>query len=256
MRRGFIGGNWKMNKLLKEAKETVENLNKSLALSRGIDIVIFPPYTLLYFLKDLVDLPNMYLGAQNMHWEDSGAFTGEISPLMLKDLGVEYVIIGHSERRNLFNETDEIINKKLISALKYGLKPVLCLGESTEERKKGIEKDVIERQFKQDLKRVPINFLENIVIAYEPVWAIGTGLNATPNEAEEMHKFIRTLIKKYSNDNIVDNIRIIYGGSVRVENVEELSLKEDIDGFLVGGASLKSDSFSKIIEIFNEVKGF
>ena len=256
MRRGFIGGNWKMNKVLQEAKETVENLNKSLILSRGIDIVIFPPYTLLFFLKDLIDLPNMYLGAQNMHWEENGAFTGEISPLMLKDLGVEYVIIGHSERRTLFGETDEIINKKLISALKHGLKPVLCLGESVEERKKDMEKEVIERQFKQDLRRVPINFLENIVIAYEPVWAIGTGLNATPNEAEEMHKFIRTLVEKYANDNIVEKIRIIYGGSVRVENVEELSLKEDIDGFLIGGASLRADSFSKIIEIFNEVKGF
>ncbi|HON83372.1 MAG TPA: triose-phosphate isomerase [Caldisericia bacterium] len=256
MRRGFIGGNWKMNKVLQEAKETVENLNKSLIFSRGIDIVIFPPYTLLFFLKDLIDLPNIYLGAQNMHWEENGAFTGEISPLMLKDLGVEYVIIGHSERRTLFGETDEIINKKLISALKHGLKPVLCLGESVEERKKDMEKEVIERQFKQDLRRVPINFLENIVIAYEPVWAIGTGLNATPNEAEEMHKFIRTLVEKYANDNIVEKIRIIYGGSVRVENVEELSLKEDIDGFLIGGASLRADSFSKIIEIFNEVKGF
>lgn len=256
MRRGFIGGNWKMNKLLKDAKETVENLNKSLALSRGIDIVIFPPFTLIYFLKDIIDLPNIFIGAQNMHWEESGAFTGEISPSMLKDLGVEYVIIGHSERRHLFGETDEMINKKLISALKYGLKPILCLGETIEERKKGIEKDIIENQFKQDLKRIPMNFLENIVIAYEPVWAIGTGINATPKEAEEMHKFIRNLIEKYANKNLVDNIRIIYGGSVRVENVEELSLEEDIDGFLVGGASLRVDSFSKIIEIFNEVKGF
>lgn len=256
MRRGFIGGNWKMNKLLKDAKETVENLNKNLTLSRGIDIVIFPPYTLIYFLKDLINLPNMFLGAQNMHWEENGAFTGEISPLMLKDLGVEYVIIGHSERRKLFYETDEIINKKLISALKHGLKPILCLGESFEERKKGLEKEVIENQFKQDFKKVPMNFLENIIIAYEPVWAIGTGLNATPKEAEDMHKFIRGLIEKYANIDFVEKIRIIYGGSVRVENVEELSLKENIDGFLVGGASLRSDSFSRIIEIFNEVKGF
>jgi len=256
MRRGFIGGNWKMNKLLKDAKETVENLNKNLTLSRGIDIVIFPPYTLIYFLKDLINLPNMFLGAQNMHWEENGAFTGEISPLMLKDLGVEYVIIGHSERRKLFYETDEIINKKLISALKHGLKPLLCLGESFEERKKGLEKEVIENQFKQDFKKVPMNFLENIIIAYEPVWAIGTGLNATPKEAEDMHKFIRGLIEKYANIDFVEKIRIIYGGSVRVENVEELSLKENIDGFLVGGASLRSDSFSRIIEIFNEVKGF
>lgn len=256
MRRGFIGGNWKMNKLLKDAKETVENLNKNLTLSRGIDIVIFPPFTLIYFLKDIINAPNMFIGAQNMHWEESGAYTGEISPSMLKDLGVEYVIIGHSERRHLFGETDEMINKKLISTLKYGLKPVLCLGETIEERKKGIEKDVVENQFKQDLKRIPMNFLENIVIAYEPVWAIGTGLNATPKEAEEMHKFIRSLIEKYANKNLVENIRIIYGGSVRVENVEELSLEEDIDGFLVGGASLRADSFLKIIEIFNEVKGF
>ncbi|MGB9843158.1 MAG: triose-phosphate isomerase [Caldisericia bacterium] len=256
MRRGFIGGNWKMNKLLKDAKETVENLNKNLTLSRGIDIVIFPPYTLIYFLKDLINLPNMFIGAQNMHWEENGAFTGEISPLMLKDLGAEYVIIGHSERRNLFYETDEIINKKLISALKHGLKPVLCLGETFDDRKKGIEKEVIENQFKQDFKKVPMNFLENIIIAYEPVWAIGTGLNATPKEAEEMHKFIRSLIEKYANIDFVDKIRIIYGGSVRVENVEELSSKENIDGFLVGGASLRSDSFSRIIEIFNEVKGF
>ncbi|MGB9749677.1 MAG: triose-phosphate isomerase [Caldisericia bacterium] len=256
MRRGFIGGNWKMNKLLKDAKETVENLNKNLTLSRGIDIVIFPPYTLIYFLKDLINLPNMFIGAQNMHWEENGAFTGEISPLMLKDLGAEYVIIGHSERRNLFYETDEIINKKLISALKHGLKPVLCLGETFDDRKKEIEKEVIENQFKQDFKKVPMNFLENIIIAYEPVWAIGTGLNATPKEAEEMHKFIRSLIEKYANIDFVDKIRIIYGGSVRVENVEELSSKENIDGFLVGGASLRSDSFSRIIEIFNEVKGF
>lgn len=256
MRRGFIGGNWKMNKLLKDAKETVENLNKNIILSGAIDIVIFPPFTSIYFLRDLIDAPNIFIGAQNMHWEESGAYTGEISPTMLKDLAVEYVIIGHSERRQLFNETDEIINKKLISALKYGLKPVLCLGETLEERKKGIERDVIENQFKKGLKKVPMNLLETIVIAYEPVWAIGTGINASPNEAEEMHKFIRSLIEKYANKDMVNSLRIIYGGSVRVENVEELSLEQDIDGFLVGGASLRADSFSRIIEIFNEVKGF
>lgn len=256
MRRGWIGGNWKMNKLLKDAKETVEALNKSLSLSRGSDIVIFPPFTLIYFLKDLLDLPNMYLGAQNMHWEESGAYTGEISPTMLKELGVEYVIIGHSERRKIFGESDEMINKKIVAALKYGIKPVLCLGETFDERKRGLEKEVIENQFKLDLKKIPLNLIENIIIAYEPVWAIGTGVNASPKEAEEMHKFIRSLIEKYANKDLVDKIRIVYGGSVRIENVEELALEEDIDGFLVGGASLRADSFSKIIEIFNETKGF
>lgn len=256
MIKGFIGGNWKMNKLTKEAKELVESLNKNLTLLRGSDIVIFPPFTLLYFLKDFITLQNLHLGAQNMHWEESGPYTGEISPLMLKDVGVEYVIIGHSERRNFFGESDDIINKKLISALKYGLKPVLCLGETLEDRKNKREKEVIENQFKNDLKRVPINLIENIVIAYEPVWAIGTGINASPREAEEMHKFIKSLLNKYADKDVAQKIRVIYGGSVRVENVEELASEEDIDGFLVGGASLRSDTFSKIIEIFNEVKGY
>lgn len=256
MRRGWIGGNWKMNKLMNDAKETIIALNKNVSLIRGSDIVIFPPFTLIYFLKEFFELPHMFMGAQNMHWEESGAYTGEISPTMLKELGVEYVIIGHSERRKIFGETDEMINKKVISAIKYGLKPVLCLGETLEERKKGVEKEVVENQFKMDLKKIPLTSLENIIIAYEPVWAIGTGVNATPKEASDMHKFIRELISKYGGEDIAEKTRIVYGGSVRIENVEELANEDEIDGFLVGGASLRADTFSKIIEIFNEVKGF
>jgi len=254
MRKGWIGGNWKMHKTLKDGIETVEKLSKSVALLRGSDIVIFPPFTLLYSIKELIDLPHIHLGAQNMHWEEFGAYTGEISPKMLKDIGVSYVIIGHSERRKYFGETDEMINRKIASAIKHGLKPVLCIGETLEERKKGLEKEVIEKQFKSDLKKIPLSSLKDIVIAYEPVWAIGTGANASPKEAGEMHRFIRELIGKYASKDFMNEVRIVYGGSVKPENAEELAGEEEIDGFLVGGASLKADSFSKIIEIFNEVK--
>ena len=247
MRKVIIAGNWKMNKTVGEAVSFVKDLKK---LSDGIDdreIVVCPPFTSLSAVAAELKTSNIGLGAQNMYFEKEGAFTGEVSPLMLKEL-VKYVIIGHSERRHIFNEDDELINKKVKSALENGLKPILCVGETLEEREKGKTKDIVGKQINEGLKDIKKRDMGNVVIAYEPVWAIGTGKNATPQQAEDVHLFIRGLLKAIFDDKVGENISILYGGSVNKDCIKEIISQEDIDGALVGGASLDVKHFFEVIK--------
>lgn len=245
MRKPFIAGNWKMYKNAKEAVALAKELKSNLKNIKDRDVLICPGFAALCCVYGEIKGSNIKLGAQDMYFENEGAFTGEVSPLMVKDF-CEYVILGHSERRQLFNETDESVNKKIKKALEHGLKPILCIGESLEEREKDKTFDVIKNQLKKSLKN--IKEIKNIIIAYEPVWAIGTGKTATPEQAEEVHAFIREWVGKNYDSEAADNLRILYGGSVKPENAKELMEKEDIDGALVGGASLDADDFSKIVE--------
>ncbi|MEO0088237.1 MAG: triose-phosphate isomerase [candidate division WOR-3 bacterium] len=246
-RKIFIGGNWKMNLNHLEGKEFVEKLLKSIKNIEKKEIVLFPPFTTLFTVSEIIKNTGIKLGAQNTHWEDKGAFTGEISPLFLIALDCEYVIIGHSERRRYFFENDEMINKKIKKALDVNLKPVFCVGEDLEERKTGKTFEVIEKQLKKGLKDV--EKLNEIVIAYEPIWAIGSGINATPVQAREVHSFIREIISKDYGKEISENLRIIYGGSVNKNNIYELLKEEEIDGVLIGGASIKLEEFVQIVNL-------
>lgn len=247
MRKKVIAGNWKMNKTLKDGLELVNNLKRGLCDIAGADIVVLPPLTLLSEISDLLSDSKIALGAQNVYFEQKGAFTGEVSPVMLKDVGCSYVIIGHSERRKYFCESDEMVNLKLTAAQKSGLIPIVCLGETLEERQADKTFDIIERQLDKGLSGISEEEIRNLIIAYEPVWAIGTGKTATPMQAEEVHKFIRNwLSDKYSKE-VADQLKIIYGGSVNPSNAKELMRENDIDGALVGGASLESDSFIEIV---------
>lgn len=245
MRKPIIAGNWKMNNTIKEAAQLVDGI-KSNELAQETEAVLCVPYTTLAKVGEMIKGTNIKLGAQNLHWEDNGAYTGEISGPMLKELGVDYVIVGHSERRQFFNESDETVNKKLVKALEYGLSPIFCLGESLEEREKNIEKDVIKSQLIKGLENIDKKDLEKIVIAYEPIWAIGTGKSATSNDANQMCRFIReTIDEAYPNTGHL--VRIQYGGSVKPENVDDLMAMSDIDGALVGGASLKAEDFVNLV---------
>ncbi|MEO0096632.1 MAG: triose-phosphate isomerase [candidate division WOR-3 bacterium] len=246
-RKVFIGGNWKMNFNHLEGKEFVEKLLQSIRNIEEKEIVIFPPFTTLFTVSEVIKNNKIKLGAQNIHWEDKGAFTGEISPQFLIALGCEYVIIGHSERRKYFFETDELINKKIKKALSSGLKPIFCIGENLEERKAGKTLTVIENQLKNGLK--DIKELKGMVIAYEPVWAIGTGINALPTQASEVHSFIRDFILKNYGKEVSENLRIIYGGSVNKDNIKDLLKEKEIDGALIGGASIKLDEFVQIVNL-------
>jgi triosephosphate isomerase len=249
MRKPIIGGNWKMN--LGTPKETNQILIKLIPLVKKIDkvdIVIAPPFTSLLSAIDIKKKSNIKIGAQNMYFEEKGAYTGEISPLFLKEIGVEYVILGHSERRNIFKESDELVNKKLKKALSIGLKPIVCIGEHLEERESGKTKEVIKNQLNQTFKNLTKEEMLNTVIAYEPIWAIGTGRNATPEQAEEIHVYIREQLSYTYDKNISNSIRIQYGGSITPQNAKELFEKENIDGGLVGGASLKTESLFEIIK--------
>ena len=248
MRKLFIAGNWKMNKTISETVELVNSLKREVSDIEGVDIVICPVFTSLSEAADLVIDSNIGLGAQNVYWQEKGAFTGEVSPMMLKDAGCKYVIIGHSERRKYFGETNDTVLKKINAVQSVGLIPIVCVGETLEERdnKKTIE--VIEKQLQEGLKGINEDNLEKIIIAYEPVWAIGTGKTATPEQAEEIHKFIRDWIQeKYSLD-LSEEVRIIYGGSVKASNAKELMSQKNIDGALVGGASLESQLFVELIK--------
>ncbi len=248
MRKKIIAGNWKMNKDILETQELITKIStgiKSKQINCGV--IICPPFTSLYEANCLIEGTVIKLGAQNMHQEDSGAFTGEISAQMLKSVGCEYVILGHSERRTLFGETNELINKKLLKALSAGLKPIFCIGETLEEREKGITKNVIETQLNEGLTDIDASGISKMIIAYEPVWAIGTGKTASPEQAQEVHSFIRSFISSKYSESAAENIVIQYGGSVKPENAAELLAKPDIDGALVGGACLKADSFLNII---------
>lgn len=245
MRKKIIAGNWKMNKTPKESLELVKLLKEKVDTDKS-DVVFCVPAIDLIPVCEALKGTKIAVGAQNMHFEDSGAFTGEISADMLVEIGVKYVIIGHSERREYFNETDKTVNKKVIKAFEKGLTPIVCVGESLNQREKGITIDFIRIQVKSALQNVTAKQAENMVFAYEPIWAIGTGVTATSQQAEEVCKAIREVIGEIYNENVSEKIRIQYGGSVNGSNASELFGMEDIDGGLVGGASLKED-FSNIV---------
>ncbi len=251
MRKIVIAGNWKMNLLPSEAVIYFGRLYDALNKMDKIDKIVCPPFTHIAPMADIAKDSTISLGAQNMYFESKGAFTGEISPDMLKDLEVKYVILGHSERRHIFGETDEIINKKLSLAMKKGLIPIFCVGELLEERESGKTFEVITKQLTEGLKGLNID--ETILVAYEPVWAIGTGKTATTEQAQEVISFIRKWISKNYSEELASKIRILYGGSVKPGNIESLLKAEDIDGGLVGGASLKYESWVEINEIANKI---
>ncbi len=247
MRKPMVAGNWKMNKGLYETRDLIRELYPLLHAVEGVDVVICPPFVGLGVARREVQDSTIKLGAQNMHWANSGAFTGETSPLMLKEL-CEYVILGHSERRAMFGETDETVNKKVLAALAHGLKPIVCVGETLEENQGGITAEVVSRQVRADLEGLTQEQAEQLVIAYEPVWAIGTGLAATPEGANAVHKdVIRPILREMFGEEIGDGMRILYGGSVTPANAAELFGQSDIDGGLIGGASLKAESFIALV---------
>lgn len=248
MRRPIIAGNWKMNKNVNEALDLVKDLRFRLANVNDIDIVVCPPFLSIHAVYQFLKGSNIKVGGQNCYFEKKGAWTGEVSPNMLKDAGCQYVILGHSERRQFFKEGDELINKKLKAVLLEGLFPIVCVGEILDEREKGITNEVVKKQVTGCLKNLTEEEMLKIIVAYEPVWAIGTGKNATPGQAEEVHKFIRGLLLKLYNKDVSESIRIQYGGSVKPDNISELMAEEDIDGALVGGASLEAESFTKIVK--------
>ena len=248
MRKSIIGGNWKMNKTSKEVEELVKDLIQELGDYKGVDTVIFPPFIYLERVDSLLKGTSIALGAQNMFWEEKGAYTGEVSPLMLVDVGCRYVILGHSERRQHFGETDNWINKKIKTALRFGLTPVLCVGERLEERKSGRAEEIVSSQLKGCLSGINPSQVEKIVIAYEPVWAIGTGETATPHQAQQMHRFIRENLQEMFGESVANSVRIQYGGSVKPDNIKQLMQQQDVDGALVGGASLNAASFVKIVK--------
>ena len=243
MRRKVIAGKWKMNVLPGEALEFVNNLAPIVKDTKN-EVIICVPFTDLFYTLLAVQETNIHVGAQNMHWKESGAYTGEISPDMLKCINVEYVIIGHSERRQYFNETDETVNLKVKSALEHGLKPIVCVGESLEQKEAGNTEKIITSQVAKALEGLTLDDLSNTIIAYEPIWAIGTGKTATAEDANNSIKAIRNKIKELFN---TDDVTILYGGSVKPENAKELFSMPDIDGGLVGGASIKAETFGKIV---------
>jgi len=248
MRRPIIAGNWKMHKTVQESIDVGIGLKRKFYTFSDADIVICPPFTALSKVSDIIIDSAIMLGAQDMHWESEGAFTGEISPGMLKDAGCRYVIVGHSERRHIFGETDEAVNKKVRVALRHSMVPIMCIGERLEERDNGMTFEILEKQLARGLKDMPKDEVARIVIAYEPVWAIGTGRTATPQQAQEAHKFIRDFIERMYDKRPAAKIRIQYGGSVKPDNIAQLMAQEDVDGALVGGASLDVNSFTEIVQ--------
>ena len=254
MRKTIIAGNWKMYKTLREGQELVIALRRELYQIEDVDIVVCPPYTLLAYLADALETSNILIGAQDLYWQDEGAFTGEVSPVMLKDIGCKFVIVGHSERRQYFGETNESVNNKIKAALKHDLTPIVCVGETLSQRESDKTLKVLQDHIENGLKDISDTDIVRMVIAYEPVWAIGTGKNATPQQAQEAQKYIRDLLRKMYNNDIADTVRIQYGGSVKPENITELMSQPDVDGALVGGASLKIETFTEIVRKAAEVK--
>lgn len=249
MRKTVIAGNWKMNNDLKESEKLIVELKNLLQNEKpNCDVIVCPPYTSLSEAYKLLKGSQIKLGAQNMHFEENGAFTGEVSALMLKSVGCEYVILGHSERRHIFGESNEMINKKIKKALSAGLKPIFCVGELLEERERGTTNDVVKKQILKGLAEISADEMKNIIVAYEPVWAIGTGKTASPAQAQEVHEFIRDLVEITYSLEVANDLVIQYGGSVKPDNAKELISQKDIDGALVGGACLKADSFLGIIK--------
>ena len=238
-----------MNKTIGEAIELATGLKRELFKVDNVDIILCPPFTALSEVGETITGSNIELGAQNLHWEESGAYTGEVSASMLKDAGCKYVIIGHSERRKYFGETNDSVNKKIKKAIFSGLLPIMCVGETLKERETGKTLDVVRDHIEGGLKDLSKEDTKKVIVAYEPVWAIGTGKNATPKEAQEVHQFIRGLIAKLFDKDTASFVRIQYGGSVNPDNMAELINENDIDGALVGGASLKVDSIVKLVKI-------
>lgn len=249
MRKTVIAGNWKMNNDLKESEKLIVELKNLLQNEKpNCDVIVCPPFTSLSEVSKLLKGSQVKLGAQNMHFEENGAFTGEVSASMLKSVGCEFVILGHSERRHIFGESNEMINKKIKKALSAGLKPIFCVGELLEERESGTTNDVVKKQILKGLAEISADEMKHIIVAYEPVWAIGTGKTASPAQAQEVHEFIRDLIEITYSLEVANDLVIQYGGSVKPDNAKELISQKDIDGALVGGACLKADSFMGIIK--------
>jgi len=247
MRKAVIAGNWKMNKTISKALELVSDLKKLVSDAKEVEIIVAPPFLTIYQVAMEVKGSNIHVSAQDVFWEEEGAYTGAISPTMLSDAGCKYVIVGHSERRQYFGETDKTVNKKIKAALNHGLKSIFCVGESLQQRESGETFNIIETQVKGGLSGLSPSDMKYMIIAYEPVWAIGTGRTATDEQAEEVHGFIRGLLKGLYKD-IADDTRILYGGSVKPENIDGLMAQPDIDGALVGGASLKAGDFARIVK--------
>jgi triosephosphate isomerase len=247
VRRKIIVGNWKMNLNMEAASALIENILSSINNFKHIDIGIAPPFVYLQLAVDMAKNTSLTISAQNCYPKSSGAYTGEVSPSMLSDIGVKMCIVGHSERRQYFNESDDFISEKVRALLDIRISPILCLGETLEEREKGLTFKVVEKQVRNCLSLVKQDEILRVVIAYEPVWAIGTGRNATPEQADEVHEFIRNIITNIYDERISREVRIIYGGSVNPSNAYDLMSRENIDGALVGGASIRSDDFYEIL---------
>ena len=246
-RRPFIAGNWKMYKTIDEALALVSHLKEAFLHEKNVDVVVAPPFTALKVVSDQIKDSVIQLSAQDTFWEESGSYTGEISPVMLRDVGCRYVIVGHSERRRYFRESNEMVNRKIKATLNPGLVPIVCVGESLEEREKDYTFKVIERQINECLYNVFADEVKSLIVAYEPIWAIGTGQTATDAQAQEVHQFIRQLLSSLYDADLANIIRIIYGGSVIPHNIGGLMAQPDIDGALVGGASLNAQSFIDIV---------
>ena len=243
MRTPLVVGNWKMHGGIAEARELASGVRDGLKRPRGVEVALCPPFTSLPAVAEVLKGSPIGWGAQNCHWEDKGAFTGEIAPGMLVELGCRLVIIGHSERRSLFRETDEEINRKVTAALRHGLQPLLCVGETAEERRQGLTFTVVEGQLRAGWAGLAADQIERSILAYEPVWAIGTGVNATPAQAAEVHGYLRGIVSELASKETAQSLRILYGGSVKADNAATLIQEPDIDGALVGGASLQAQSF-------------
>jgi len=246
-RRPLIAGNWKMFKNGPEAVAAAIKLANLLGKNHDVDVMIAPPFTALAQVSDAIKESRLSLGAQNLFWEFEGAYTGEISPAMLVSAGCEYVIIGHSERRQYFGETDDTVNRKISAAVDHDLKPIFCVGESEKERESNATFSVLDKQVTSGLKGFSSNQLKALIIAYEPVWAIGTGKTATTDQAQEVHRFLRAMLENSYGNTLAKSIRILYGGSVKPDNISELMAMDDVDGALVGGASLDPETFSGIV---------
>jgi triosephosphate isomerase len=247
MRTPFIAGNWKMYKTVAEAVVFVKELRSAVKDVAGVDIVVAPPFTAVHAVAEAARNTNIAVAAQDLYWEREGAFTGEVSPAMIQEAGAEYVIVGHSERRRLFGETDAIVNRKTSAAIGAGLTPIVCVGETLEERERNETLAVLDRQIKDGLDRITATELAELVVAYEPVWAIGTGRTATAAQAGEAHAHIRKRLRQWFGADAADQCRILYGGSVKPDNIAELIAEDDVDGALVGGASLDVRSFVEIV---------
>ncbi|MDH5478140.1 MAG: triose-phosphate isomerase [Nitrospinota bacterium] len=248
MRKIIIAGNWKMNNTISQAQDLIAGLTKNGGDMHKVEVIVAPPFTALRSVYDILGQSSVHVAAQNLFWEESGAYTGEVSAMMIKEAGCKWVIIGHSERRQLFGETDETVNKRARAALASGLKPIVCIGETLEEREGGRTYDVLHRQLDGGLNGLSAENMAKVTIAYEPVWAIGTGKTATSAQAQEAHEKIRAKLSSMFGQGVADKVRILYGGSMKPSNALELLSQPDVDGGLIGGASLNAHDFVEIIK--------